>query len=307
MEKYINKIQESITTPVTNIELISETSNKVFKITLESGEILYAKFYEGNSYHIDNELKVYDLVDNKYLKEIYFKSLDYKMAIFKELIGKTVDELNEEEIDKYGDKIIDSIIEYFTSISKTKTEGYGSLNNELKGNYNSFIEFLKTRQGETSKELNKYKELSIISKLIFEKFEDILTPDNSLVPIDTNMKNIMVLNTGEIKFIDPGEMISAPILMGYGDFIAHSYKTKLYKKLISRLNLTETEEKLVRIYAIFSSLNILAFLNKLGVEHLEEVIPYGNSETFQNLIIDHLSHLDINEDTIKKTLTKESE
>ena len=51
--------------------------------------------------------------------------------------------------------------------------------------------------------------------------------------------------------------------------------------------------KRLRIYAVFSSLNILAFLKKLGVDDLESVIPYGNSYSFYNLIRDHLNELGI--------------
>lgn len=297
MEKYINKIKDSIN-DIKTIELISETSNKVFKVTKIDEEVLYVKFYLNNSFHIDNELKIYDLVPIKYLKEKYCECNYPNMAIFKELKGKTVDELTEEELNKYCDEIIDSLIDYFETISKTKVKGYGTLNNELKGNYNSFIGFLKERQTGTSNNLKDYKELSIISTLIFEKYESIMCPDNSLVPIDTNMKNIMINDDGEVKLIDPGEMISAPILMGYGDFVAHSYKTKLYNNLMSKLNLSETDEKLMRIYAIFSSLNILSFLHNLGVENLKEIIPYGNKETFYNLIMNHLQCLNITKDEI---------
>ena len=107
------------------------------------------------------------------------------------------------------------------------------------------------------------------------------------------MKNIMILNDGSIKFIDPGEMISAPILMGYGDFVAHTYKTILYEKLIQSLKLDDKELKLLRIYAICSSLNILAFLKNNGVNELNKVIPYGNKYTFYELINDHLKFLDL--------------
>ena len=105
------------------------------------------------------------------------------------------------------------------------------------------------------------------------------------------MKNVMVCDDGSIKFVDPGEMISGPILMGYGDFAAHTYKTVLYDKLVEKLNLSSDEEKLIRIYAIFSSLNILAFLRKLGVSELDKVIPFGNSYTFYDLISEHLEYL----------------
>lgn len=288
---YIKKIKEILQGRFISAELISETSNKVYKVKTNDGETLYAKFYEGNSSHIDNELKVYDLIDNKYLKELYYKSSNPKMAIFKELIGKTVDELTPEELENHSDKIVSSVCDYFNSIGKNKTNGYGLLDENLNGKYDGFYDFIKARQYETSHTLVEYKELSDLFDLIYDNYKDIMIPDNSLVPIDTNLKNIMILETGELKFSDPGEMISGPILMGYGDFVAHAYKTPLYDKLIEKLELDDNQEKLLRIYAIFSSLNILAFLKRIGVNELDKVIPFGNTYTFYELISEHLKSL----------------
>lgn len=287
------EIIKNILDGIIKIELISDTNNKVFKVKLNNNKNLYAKFYENNSSHTDNELKVYDLIDNKYLKELYYKSLNSKLAVFKELKGKTIDELNNEELEKYSDKIIESVCNYFDSISKFKTTGYGILDDNLHGKYDSFFTFLNIRQQETSSILSEYNEWNSLYDSIISKYKKIIIPDNSLVPIDTNLKNIMLLNDGNVKFIDPGEMISGPILMGYGDFVAHTYKTILYDKLIKKLNLDSEQEKLLRIYAIFSSLNVLAFLRKNGVKDLKRVVPYGNKYTFYALINDHLKYLEL--------------
>lgn len=286
---YESKIREILGEDVEIYE-VGETSNKVFKVNTGS-KIVYVKFYRDNSSHVDNELKIYDLVSDKYLKEVVYKSDSPKMAIFGELVGKTIDELSREELDNNSDKIVDSIIDYFTSISSNKTTGYGLLDDNLCGKSNDFIEFLRTRQKDTSDTLKDYPELSSIADELLDKYSSIIESDNSLVPIDTNMKNVMVCDDGSIKFVDPGEMISGPILMGYGDFAAHTYKTVLYDKLVEKLDLSSDEEKLIRIYAIFSSLNILAFLRKLGVTELDKVIPFGNSYTFYDLISEHLEYL----------------
>ena len=62
---------------------------------------------------------------------------------------------------------------------------------------------------------------------------------------------------------------------------------------MERLKLSEDDKKRLHIYAIFSSLNVLAFLRKLGVENLKQVIPYGNKHTFYSLIVEHLKELGI--------------
>lgn len=292
MDYEVEAIKKALKEKKVSIDLISKTSNKVYKVKTEE-EILYAKFYKRNSTHIDNELKLYDLVDTKYLKEVYYKSDNPQMAIFKELVGKSVDELSKEELEQNCDSIINSVYDYFNSISKHKVKGYGILDDNLNGKYDSFISFLEERQQETSNVLKNYNELNKLFNLIITKYKDIIISDNSLVPIDTNLKNIMVLTNGDIKFIDPGEMISGPILMGYGDLVAHTYKTILYDKLIEKLKLDTNQEKLLRIYAIFSSLNVLAFLKKNGVDELDKVIPFGNTYTFYDLINEHLKYLEL--------------
>ena len=66
---------------------------------------------------------------------------------------------------------------------------------------------------------------------------------------------------------------------------------ELYDYLNERLNLSSDDEIRLRIYAIFSSLNVLAFLKSNGVDELSNIIPYGNKYTFFELIKKHLETL----------------
>ena len=66
-----------------------------------------------NSYHIDNEINLYKLVGNRYLKELVYSSENPKFAIFKELKGKTVDELDSVSLINYADNIIESLCDFF--------------------------------------------------------------------------------------------------------------------------------------------------------------------------------------------------
>lgn len=292
-EEYNNIIKQYLNCDVDEINLVSNTSNIVFKANTKQYGIVYVKFYLNKSSHIDNEMKLYNIIDTKYLKEIIISSEKPKFTIFKELKGKTIDELNLDEIEYYKEKIINSVIYFYETISKYKTNGYGLLDENLNGTMMTFKDYIIQRQTDTQNELNDYPILYNLFTKIYEKYSHLFVADNSLVPIDTNLKNIMLTEDKEIKFIDPGELISGPLLMGYGDFVAHTYKTSLYDCLLKKLKLSEEDEKRLRIYAIFSSLNILAFLKKLGVSDLDKVVPYGNTYTFFELIIDHLKKLDI--------------
>lgn len=292
-KKYINIINDVLNHDVKSIDLVSETSNKVFKVDTEKYGVVYIKFYINKSSHIDHEVELYDYVDSKYLKEVVLISKDKKFAIYKELRGKTIDELTDEEVKKYKEQIVDSLISFYENVGQKKANGYGLLDEKMNGTSDDFIEFIINRQLDTEKVLNNYPVLNSAFSNIYEKYKSLIIGDNSLVPIDTNAKNIMVTDNGEVKFIDPGELISGPKLMGYGDFVAHVYKTELYNCLIEKLNLSIDDMKRLRIYAVFSSLNILAFLKKLGVNDLESIIPYGNNYSFYNLIREHLNELGV--------------
>ena len=286
------KIIELLNCNVLDLELISKSNNNVYKVNTDKYGIIYVKEYLNNSSHIDNELYLYDLLDKKYLKELIVSSFNPKLAIFRELKGKTIDELNSIELDKYKDKIIDSVINFYETIGSKKINNYGLLDDKLNGKYNSFKEFIIDRQTNTQNILKDYDLLNNLFTKIYEKYNSLIIEDNSLVPIDTNLKNIMLVDN-DIKFIDPGELISGPKLIGYGDFVSHIYKTSLYDCFINKMNFNDDDLKRLRIYSIFSSLNILAFLKKLGINDLENVKPYGNNYTFFELIKEHINELGI--------------
>ena len=289
--KHIELIKQALKEEDSNIELISATNNLVYKVETTNQGNVYAKFYLNKSSHIDNEMNLYDIVDNKFLKEVIYKSKENNFTIFKELKGKTIDEFSFEQLEENKEKIVDSLIDFFESISKKKLNGYGLLDENLNGKYKDFKEFIFSRQGKTQEILKSDSFLGNIFTKIYDKYSNLIVADNLLVPIDTNMKNVMITDEGKVKFIDPGELISAPILMGYGDFVAHIYKTPLYDYLNERLNLSSDDEIRLRIYAIFSSLNVLAFLKSNGVDELSNIIPYGNKYTFFELIKKHLETL----------------
>lgn len=290
-KEYIDLINESLDGDVKEVNLVSQTNNIVFKVKTEKYGVVYAKFYLSKSSHIDNEIHIYGLIDKKYLKEVIKLSENPKYAIFKELKGKTIDLLTPDELSEKKEQIIDSLIYFYDTIGTQKMNGYGLLDEDMNGTSKYFKEFIINRQSDTESVLKDYPILNCAFSKIFAKYKDLIIGDNSLVPIDTNAKNIMITDDGDVKFIDPGELISAPKLMGYGDFVAHIYKTELYDCLMKKLNLSKDDEKILRIYAIFSSLNVLAFLKSNGVEELSNIIPYGNKYTFFELIKKHLETL----------------
>ena len=189
--KFIDIIKETLG-DVISIDLVSQTSNIVFKVLTEKYGTLYAKFYLNKSSHIDHEIHLYDMIDSKYLKEVLFISEKHDFAIFKELKGKTIDELILDEINEYKEQIIDSLIYFYETVGKQRVNGYGLLDSNMNGTSKSFEDFIVNRQIGTEEVLKEYPILNSAFSNIYSKYKSLIIGDNFLVPIDTNAKNIMV-------------------------------------------------------------------------------------------------------------------
>ena len=171
MEEYLKIIKDNLNTK--NIELISQSSNLVFKVLTSNNEYVYVKFYLNKSSHIDHELYLYDILDHNYLKELIKSSDNPKFAVFKELIGKTLDELSEDELHNNCEAITDSVIYFYETISKVKVKNFGLLDNNLNGTSKSFQDFIYNRQTETQEILKDYPILNSAFSLIYDKYKDL--------------------------------------------------------------------------------------------------------------------------------------
>ena len=300
MDIYMKKIEDILKTKVKILEEIPNTNNMVIKFTANN-KIYYLKIYNDKTLHIDNELMLYQIMPEESKK--IFKKLVYsnystdeekKFAVFEEVKGDLLaDLLDKNEIDdKFADEISLRLIEYFKVVSNIKTNKFGNLNGNLEGQYKNFLEYLYEYQFPTATTLFLNEKTRHLSSLPFSLLADYANKlddnNNCITPIDSNFHNIMITEDKQIKIIDPGAIISAPISMGYGELVAHSYGTILYDKLIKNLKLDKLEIKKLSIYAILSLLNILAFLVRNNIGEIEKNKPFGNKYSFLQLIDMHL-------------------
>lgn len=301
MEKIINNIENFFAAKVKIVEAITNTNNLVFKIEVNN-IIYYLKIYNDKAIHIDNEIMLYQILPQKnknlYKKLVYsnYSEPDIKkFAIFEEIKGKTLAELLDNNKLNYdlATKVALYLIEYFKALSNIKTTKFGNLNNSLEGKYGDFMEYLYEYQIPTTKTLFMNENTRNLSwlpfKLIAENYKILNDINNCITPIDSNFKNIIITEKEDIKIIDPGSIISAPIEMGYGELVAHSYGTIIYDKLIENLGLDKLSVKKLSIYAILSLLNIIAFLIRNNLWQIEKSKPFGNKYTFIQLINMHLN------------------
>lgn len=301
IEEYKEKIESAIKCKVDRIELISEVNNIVLKYKL-NGVNYFAKFYKGGETHTDNEVLLYENIPiegRKYLKNLVysnFKTDDReKFAIYEEVRGKTLASMldNNEVTDAMAKKIAKELLNYFRIVSKIKSTNYGNLTYSFNGSYESFLQYLYKYQFKTTETLflnSKTRKISSLPYELLSKHADLLDEGYSCVtPIDSNFKNIMITDKGDVKIIDPGAIVSAPMNMGLGELVAHSYGTIIYDKLIEEMHLTANDKKRLSIYGVLSSMNVMAFLVRNNIGDIETSKPFGNKNTFFDLIKGHLA------------------
>ncbi len=300
INEYIAKIEKSIQSKISNVKLVSTSNNIVIKYKKDDNTY-FAKFYQNNATHVDNEVMLYKTIPEegkKYLKNLVYSNFatneKTRFAIFEEVKGKTLAEMleNNEISDILANKVAREILNYFSIVSKIRTNKYGNLENNLNGKYDSFLKYLYEYQFPTTETLflnSKTRKLSSLPYTLLAENAEILDEGYSCVtPIDSNFKNIMITEQGEIKIIDPGAIVSAPLNMGLGELVAHSYGTIIYDKLMKNMQVTKSQKRKLSIYAILSSLNVMAFLVRNRIGDIERSKPFGNTHTFFELIEGHL-------------------
>lgn len=302
MEKYITQLNNFFNVKINVIEKITNTNNLVYKIEA-NGKIYFLKIYNNEAMHIDNEIMLYKIIPEKtknLLKNVvysnYMDSEEKKFAVFEEVKGDTLAKLldNNKIDDELANKISLTLIDYFKVLSNIKTNKCGKLNNSLEGKYESFLKYLYEYQFPTTTTLflnKKTRHLFFLPFQLLAENADFLNENNNycITPIDSNFNNIMITKDNEIKIIDPGAIISAPIEMGFGELVCHSYGTIIYDKLIKNLGFGKLMIKKLSIYAILSLLNIMAFLVRNNIGDIEKNKPFGNKYTFFELIQMHLN------------------
>ena len=297
---YIAKIEKSIQSNISDVELVSNSNNIVIKYKKDN-KTYFSKFYQNNATHVDNEVMLYEKIPEegkKYLKNLVYSNLTTddktKFAIFKEVKGKTLAEMleNNEVSEGLADRVAKSMLNYFSIVSRIKTNKYGNLDNNLDGKYDSYLKYLYEYQFPTTETLflnSKTRKLSSLPYTLLSENAEILDEGYSCVtPIDSNFKNIMITEQGKIKIIDPGAIVSAPLNMGLGELVAHSYGTIIYDKLMENMQATESQKRKLSVYGILSSLNVMAFLVRNRIGDIEKSKPFGNTHTFFELIEGHL-------------------
>jgi len=273
-------------------EIVSITNNLVVKV---DGKFLKV-YIPGNSAIQDNELLLYNKSKRPdlYKKMLFAGTVKtekgkYKYALFESVLGKTIDEIDYTQ--EIAFNVSKTVFDYIQDTAQIKCTGFGNFNKSFKGAYTNFPEFVFDLLHKTSTTLFMESSTRKYSKLGYELLADnadlIKIDKSSIIPVDLNFRNIMVTGCNKIIIADPGALIAGPVEMSYGEMMAHGYGTRIYEEF--KKNICDANESLIRLFAILSLLNILAFIINLGLNPTQAK-PFGNPNTFFDLIEEHSAH-----------------
>ena len=309
MNSFIDKSYvESITGwNVSRFQTIKQSKNEncVYRFKYKD-EYYYLKAYVGSGSISDNETYIYRVAPpelEKYFKKLvlrrYSDEFDLVIGIYKEEKGNLLaDYTNAGSLNgKLKKDIISSFMNFVDLLFQIETCGFGKIcKYEIPpvGEHVSFIDFLWEYQYGTSKTLllnktcQRYADLPY--RLVVKNFDLLNTSEKGLIPMDNNFTNIMITNQG-IKYIDPGKVIIGPKEMAIGEFSFHCGKSDLFDEVCQYFDCNRKIVKKIHIYSILSGLNILAYLINNNVQDIINAKPFGNNDTFLDIIDYHLSFL----------------
>jgi len=296
----LNKIKPIIESVVGKISssLFVESNNHVYILQAESKKYL-CKIYNHKGYFPDFELNVYNIIPtNPYVRKLIFSDetkniINYNFAIFEFIEGVTLDELLEQERFVKTKEVAHQVFEYINLFQKVPTKGFGILSKDLTGKhidwFNYQLEVLIDSLHILIKKGFPYKFSKEIFRLLYKYENSLFISSPTLVPIDLNLKNLIISNNSVLKIIDIGTVISGDIFNSYGEFIAHSYGTNLGDTFLIHFS-NEKDIFKIRLYALLDDINILSFIAKHDGD-IASAKPWGNPNSFFDLITLHIEYL----------------
>jgi len=303
-EEYRNEIEKALGKKVVNDELLSSGNNLVYLVQLSDRQVV-AKFLRTKGLHDDNEILLGESMPSearKYLKSVLHaddskSDIDVSYAVFEKVEGNVLLEaLKSGELDdKQLRKVAEDIQGFLEGAFSIDTERFGYLKGSLVGSHDTWMGFMFDYQIPTTRTFMAHpqtrKYVGLPFKMIGDSYEIFDSSEQVVVPIDLNLTNFMITPQGNLKVVDPGSIISGNRLASYGEFTAHTYGTPLYQKMQEVAGIRGDLETTVRGLAALSNMNVLAFVVRSGAKDLTSIKPWGNPNTFFDLIDGHVENL----------------
>ena len=273
-----------------------ESNNDVAIIETKNDKIVFKANNEKGAFK-DNEKKIRSIVGKtRYFRKILYSDFSKKeygkeFVLFEYVEGEDLLDLIKKGIEEKRLKNISrKIYEFLVFITSFKQSKCGKLGRD---NSCSWTKCLLDMHSETTDILLdkiNHKYLKEIYDFIISYGKFINKANFSLIPIDLNLKNFLITEKDQIVFLDSGGIIKGDPLLAFGEFLSHTYKTKLGDFFME--NISNYNEGLIHFYACFMNANVLAYISKNSNLDLDISKPWGNSHTFKNLMDVHIDKME---------------
>lgn len=285
MTNFIKKdILEEIelkTGKIKTISLLSKKNNTLYLIEAEKPYIL--KFIKDRTTNFVLERKIFEILGGK--KYIIAPRKGREYMLYQYLEGTILADIADDG--KLKEEIVNQVFNFISNMRRIESQGYGDLNNELVGRYNSWKEFLIAYiQNQINKAKRVPKKYSgLVSKRMSENIELITRCQVGTVPMDLNLNNFVLDNKNKLKPINIPVVWRGDILAPYGELAVHIFRTKLWDYFLEKLKSKRMDKQSVLFYMLLMSYTILVFVSNNTKERLENARPWGNNRaTFFEII-----------------------
>lgn len=290
---------------VQEIELISETKNRVYKVKAEKKVYLFKLLSLQSSLINNNESAIYKYLSHSaFIRNCVGKSSedeDVQYVITEYVEGCTLIELLKQDVDIQ--KYMEDIYMYLEDCREIQVEGFGPLHSGLKGNFDSWYKFLQAYLRDALSQLNTLQPTSSLKKMkeIHDFLSNYLESNQTyfqgvkptLIPIDLNLSNFLVTDSDKLLVLDLDAFWGGDALLAIGEFVGHSYGMEYYYPFIEMYShLLPEERSIIHFYAILSNFDVLKYILFNSIENIEDSAPWGNRATFLELVNTHRSLLE---------------
>lgn len=194
--------------------------------------------------------------------------------------------------------ISSQLVSFIKSVTSISTAKYGRLDEGgMTGRYNTWLDFLWDAHRSTSE---TFESVGVLPESVYlapanvlrDKADLFVIDTPKLTPMDLHVGNVICTADSKIKIIDLKSFSSGDPLYGYSQFYSMTKNTPLGEAFMHKIPPFAHAEFKISFYALMSNLNVLAFIARTNPASVSEARPWGNRETFIELIAQHLANLE---------------
>lgn len=211
------------------------------------------------------------------------------------LLADAVDDLCADE--RLLASVLDQLEHLLLAAAAVRVDGFGHATRELSAPFSAWPACLSAHLEELHARLERLERPSARAELAealaeldhaFARYAEALASVRpTLLPIDLNLRNLLLTPDGRLVLLDLESFWGADSLLALGEWACHTYATPLYSGLLRRRHVVRSADPgLLRFYALLATATVMMFVEELGIP-ATEAMPWGGRFTFGELVRAH--------------------